>query len=62
MNKNPKNHRDVVDSKVSNFKMYKVNKHWVFASALMLSMLGAGMMSTNRKLKWFIRLPKQREH
>ncbi|MFG1200336.1 KxYKxGKxW signal peptide domain-containing protein [Pediococcus acidilactici] len=26
--------------------MYKVNKHWVFASALMLSMLGAGMMQT----------------
>ena len=47
MNKNPKNHRDVVDSKVSNFKMYKVNKHWVFASALMLSMLGAGMMQTD---------------
>ena len=47
MNKNPKNHKDVVDSKVSNFKMYKVNKHWVFASALMLSMLGAGMMQTD---------------
>ncbi|RXA15768.1 hypothetical protein EQ833_00260 [Pediococcus acidilactici] len=47
MNKNPNNHRGVVDSKVSNFKMYKVNKHWVFASALMLSMLGAGMMQTD---------------
>ena len=47
MNKNPKNHRGVVDSKVSNFKMYKVNKHWIFASALMLSMLGAGMMQTD---------------
>ncbi|MEE6658308.1 Ig-like domain-containing protein [Pediococcus acidilactici] len=47
MNKNPKNHKGVVDSKVSNFKMYKVNKHWVFASALMLSMLGAGMMQTD---------------
>ncbi|WP_323051934.1 Ig-like domain-containing protein [Pediococcus acidilactici] len=47
MNKNPKNHHGVVDSKVSNFKMYKVNKHWVFASALMLSMLGAGMMQTD---------------
>ncbi|WP_155569880.1 Ig-like domain-containing protein, partial [Pediococcus acidilactici] len=47
MNKNPKNHRDVVDSKIGNYKMYKVNKHWVFASALMLSMLGAGMMQTD---------------
>lgn len=47
MNKNPKNHHGVVDSKVSNFKMYKVNKHWIFASALMLSMLGAGMMQTD---------------
>lgn len=27
MNKNPKNHRDVVDSKIGNYKMYKVNKH-----------------------------------
>ena len=47
MNKNPKNHHGVVDSKVSNFKMYKVNKHWIFASALMLSMLGAGIMQTD---------------
>ena len=46
MNKNSKNHQGVVDSKVGNYKMYKVNKHWVFASAVMLSMLGAGMMHT----------------
>jgi hypothetical protein len=38
-----RNKNEIVDSKVTNFKMYKVNKKWVFASALMLSMLGAGM-------------------
>ncbi|MCZ3393685.1 KxYKxGKxW signal peptide domain-containing protein, partial [Enterococcus faecium] len=27
--------------------MYKANKHWVFASAVMLSLLGTGMVSTS---------------
>jgi hypothetical protein len=36
----------IADKKVSNFRMFKVKKQWVFASAMMLSMLGAGMMNT----------------
>lgn len=34
------------DQKVTNFKMYKAGKKWVFSSAILLSMLGAGIVST----------------
>lgn len=42
----PGNKNNIVDSKVTNFKMFKVNKRWIFASAVMLSMLGAGAVGT----------------
>ena len=42
-----RNRENIVDIENKNFKMYKANKHWIFASAVMLSLLGAGMVSTS---------------
>ncbi|MDQ7253377.1 Ig-like domain-containing protein [Pediococcus pentosaceus] len=42
-----RNRENIIDIENKNFKMYKANKHWVFASAVMLSLLGTGMVSTS---------------
>lgn len=42
-----KNNRNITDTKVTNFRMYRVNKHWIFASAMLLSLLGSGVMLEN---------------
>ncbi|MCT1175246.1 hypothetical protein EFL85_00185 [Pediococcus pentosaceus] len=42
-----RNRENIVDIENKNFKMYKANKHWIFASAVMLSLLGTGMVSTS---------------
>ncbi|WP_171030815.1 Ig-like domain-containing protein [Pediococcus stilesii] len=43
---NGNKNNNVTDAKVTNFRMFKVKKQWIFASAVMLSMLGAGMAGT----------------